>query len=57
MQDLLKCTPEEVLQLALEKLHPSLNKAFADAGMPVGAASQVAGNGLVVGGQTSTVAA
>lgn len=50
VQDLLKCTPDEILQLAMEKMHPSLDKAFAEAGMPIEASSVVAGNNLLVAG-------
>jgi hypothetical protein len=34
MQDVLKCSSEQILDFVTSKLHPGLNKAFAEAGMP-----------------------
>lgn len=53
MQDVLKCSRQEIFQQALEKMHPNLNQAFAEAGTP-------AVTGLpagVVGGTPNTVIA
>ena len=51
LQDILKCTPDEILALAIQKMHPSLDSAFRDAGMPVEQTSALSGNNLSVGGE------
>lgn len=51
LQDILKCTPDEILALAVQKMHPSLDSAFREAGMPVEQTAAVSGNNLTVGGE------
>lgn len=51
LQDILKCTPDEILALAIQKMHPSLDPAFREAGMPVEQTAAVSGNNLSVGGE------
>ena len=51
LQDLMKCTPDEILALAIQKLHPSLDSAFREAGMPVEQSSASSGNNLTVTGE------
>lgn len=51
VQDILKCTPDEILALAIQKLHPSLDSAFREAGMPVEQSSASSGNNLTVTGE------
>lgn len=51
LQDILKCTPDEILALAIQKMHPSLDSAFREAGMPVEQTSALSGNNLNVGGE------
>ncbi len=50
MQDILKCTPDEILALAVQKLHPFLDVAFKEAGMPIEPSSASTGNNLNVTG-------
>jgi hypothetical protein len=50
LQNIMKCTPDEILALALQKLHPSLDVAFQEAGMPVEPSSASSGNNLTVTG-------
>lgn len=33
-QDVLRAGPDDIFQMAAEKLHPHLNRAFQDAGVP-----------------------
>ena len=42
-QDVMKVGAEEVFQMAAEKLHPHLNRAFQDAGVPCRSDSTVIG--------------
>ena len=56
LQDILKCTPDEILALAIQKMHPSLDSAFREAGMPVEQTSAVSGNNLSVTGERSDTA-
>ena len=49
-QDILKCSPDEILALAVQKLHPFLDIAFKEAGMPIEPSSAVSGNNLNVTG-------
>lgn len=50
LQDILKCTPDEILALAIQKMHPSLNAAFREAGMHVEETS-LNGNNLIITGE------
>ncbi|DBA74033.1 TPA: hypothetical protein ACH3X1_010851 [Trebouxia sp. C0004] len=54
-KNIMKCTPDEILALALQKLHPSLDVAFQEAGMPVEPSSASSGNNLIVTGNEATV--
>ena len=47
----MRCTPDEILALAIQKMHPSLDSAFREAGMPVEQSSAANGNNLTVTGQ------
>ena len=51
LQDLFKCTPDEILALAIQKMHPSLDSAFREAGMPIEQTLAFSGNNLSVGGE------
>ena len=46
----MKCTPDEILALSVQKLHPCLDPAFTEAGMPVEPSSASSGNNLNVTG-------
>ena len=50
VQDLLKCSDDEILALSIQKLHPALDSAFRDAGMPIEQSSASSGNNLSVAG-------
>jgi hypothetical protein len=53
MQDVMKCTEQEIFQQASEKMHPNLNQAFQEAGTPA-VSGLAAGK---VGGTADTVIA
>lgn len=55
-KDILKCTPDEILALAIQKMHPSLNAAFREAGMHVEETS-LNGNNLIITGTDKAVQA
>lgn len=50
LQDIMKCTPDEILALAIQKMHPSLDSAFREAGMAVEQSSALNGNNLTITG-------
>lgn len=52
----MKCTPDEILALAIQKMHPSLDSAFKEAGMPVEQSSALNGNNLTITGMWPHVA-
>ena len=56
MQDLLKCSDDEILALSIQKLHPALDSAFRDAGMPIEQSSASSGNNLSVAGSLLVIA-
>ncbi|KAL0055672.1 hypothetical protein WJX82_003065 [Trebouxia sp. C0006] len=54
-KNIMKCSPDEILALALQKLHPSLDVAFQEAGMPVEPSSASSGNNLTVTGNEASL--